>query len=647
MLPALPPPILRWACGNIIIPDGPLKGQAFDPDVQPFARLFLDEVGSGKWDRFAAVGPTQTGKSLIAYVILVLYHLFAIGETVVAGVPTSDMADDKWREDFLPVIESSPKLRALLPTTGQGSRAGRVRTRVKFRNGATLRFMSGGGSDKARAAFTARVLAVTEVDGLDASGGTSREADKLKQLEGRQRAYLATGIRTYLECTASITKGRIWQEYLAGTESRIARPCPQCGAFVSPGRDCLIGWEDADTEIEARANAAWSCPNCGEAWTEAERHAANCRSVLVHKGQSIGSDGAISGPAPATRTLGFRWSAVDNHFATAADVAADEWNATRELDSENAEKELCQFVHALPHDPPGVDMTPLDVRTIMERQSRLKKGILPDGCVAITVGVDTNMRELHWAALAWLATGGGYVVDYGNENVPSDRLGITEGLKAALKSLSDYFSRGWNNPAGGSRIPDQVWIDSGWHQHTDGVYGFCNEINVNLRLGTERYRPSKGYANGHKHMSRYTAPKKWGHGSDIRYVGPGYHMSKVQRAEQLLVHMNADHWKAQFHQRLAMQIDAPLAIVLYEPSKKDEHKEFCVQSLAERQVEKFIEGKGEHIGFERIGRTKNHYLDASYAAVAAGHFHLTMARRADRPQGERQTLSQMAKEARG
>ena len=237
-----PPKMLDWAQSTIVVPDGPLKGTLFDADTQPFTRLFFTEVDSGRWDRIVALGPTQTGKSLSCYVIPVCHHLFAIGETVIAGVPTGDMSDDKWQADFLPVIESSPELRKLLPVTGQGSRAGRVRTRVKFRNGATLRFMSGGGNDKTRAGFTARVLAVTEVDGLDRPGATSREADKLKQLEARQRAFLASGIRTYLECTVSSTAGRIWQEYIGGSESRIVDRVHIAGCSSLPAvSDCWAG----------------------------------------------------------------------------------------------------------------------------------------------------------------------------------------------------------------------------------------------------------------------------------------------------------------------------------------------------------------------------------------------------------------------
>jgi phage terminase large subunit GpA-like protein len=624
LVPRRLPSMLEWAKSTVVIPDGPLKGQHFDPDSQPFSRLFLEAVDSGQWDRIVATGPTQTGKSLICYVIPVLYHLLCVGESVVAGLPTGDMSDDKWKEDFLPVIESSPELHRLLPSAGQGSRAGRVRTRVKFRNGATLRFMTGGGSDKTRAGFTSRVLAVTEVDGLDVAGTTSREADKLKQLEARQRAFLSAGTRTYLECTVTTTKGRIWQEYIHGTESRIARPCPHCKVHVSPGRESLVGWEEAEDELQARAAAAWSCPACGELWTEPERHAANLKSVLVHRGQEVTPDGVVTGARPATRTLGFRWTAVDNHFATAADVAADEWGATREHDRDNAEKELCQFVHCIPHDPPDVDMTPLEVSRIVERTTTLKRGIIPADCVGISVGVDTNKRYLHWTAIAWLASGAGFVLDYGTQTVPWEKLGIKGGLLAALHTLKSFFDRGWQQQTGGSQLPSQVWIDSGYFEHTGAVYEFCHLANAGTKAGSERYRPSKGYGTGQRRMENYHVPKATG--NEVRFIGPGYHLARIDRGKLMLVHVNSDHYKSELHQRLAMPADAAHALMLFETTTAAEHREFVEQLTAEKQVERWIEGKGEVTVWERV-RKANHHLDATYAAVAAGDLILRISRK--------------------
>lgn len=615
LLPNVPPNMLDWATFHVVIPDGPHKGQPFDADVQPFARLFLAEVDSGRWDRIVATGPTQSGKSLICYIVPVLYHLFAYGETVVAGLPSSDMADDKWAQDFLPVIEASPTLRTLLPTVGPGSRSGRVKTRVKFRNGATLRFLSGGGHDKSRAGFTGRVLAVTEVDGLDVADPSSREADKLKQMEARQRAFLQAGTRTYLECTVTTKTGRIWQEYTGGTQSRIARPCPQCRQYVTPEREQLTGWKQADDELQARAAAAWTCPACGKPWTESERYAANLQSVLVHRGQSVNSRGKVTGPIPPTRTLGFRWSAVDNHFATAADVVADEWQGTREADRENAEKELRQFVFCLPYDPPDVEITPLDADQVAKRTVGLKKGIVPAGCAGVTVGIDTGKRALHWAALAWFTAGGGHVIEYGTQPVQTDTLGTQQGLVTALRNLEAYFAAGWQTLRGEQWVAGQVWIDSGYYEHQEPVYLFCSEANAGLPRGGERYRPMKGHGEAQR-QDRYIAPRRTGH-ADIRYIGAGYHMTWQPRPRLMLVHVNADYWKSELHNRLGLPDDNAQRIALYAAADPEEHRQFAEQLTAERQIEKLTDSGREIVTWQRIRRA-NHYLDAAYAACAAG-----------------------------
>ena len=620
LLPSRLPLLLEWAQEHLVIPDGPRRGELFDPDVQPFSRIFLSAVDSGQYERIVATGPTQTGKTLICYVLPVLYHLFAVGETVVAGLPTIDMADDKWSQDFLPVIEASPTLQRLLPTIGPGSRSGKVNTKVRFRNGATLRFMSGGGSDKTRAGFTARVLAVTEVDGLDQSSETSVEADKIKQLEARQRAFLKTGIRTYLECTVSTTTGRIWQEYLEGTQSRIARPCPHCGKWVTPEREHLLGWQDTENELDARQNATWSCPSCAAPWSEQERYAANLRGVLVHRGQEITSDGEVTGPAPPTRSLGFRWTAIDNHFAAAGDVAADEWAATREHDAENAEKELRQFVHCIPHDPPEVDLQPLDPDAVLQRQTALKRGVLPAGCIGVTIGIDTGKRLLHWTAIAWLASGRGFVIEYGSQTVLSDKLGTQQGLSSALRTLKTYFDRGWQSLDGQRLFPSQVWIDSGYHEHQSAVYAFCGEVSKGLQSGASCYRPSKGYGEGQRLTGRYFAPKK--KTTDVRLIANQYHLTWVPRARVMLVHVSSDHWKSALHQKLALPLDAETSLSLYETADAAEHREFVDHLTAERQIEKLNSARIPVITWERI-RRQNHFLDAAYAAVAAGDLLLT------------------------
>jgi hypothetical protein len=363
------PPVLRelldFAESEIVLPDGPHKGDKFRRHTQPWAGLFLAELGTGRWQRSALLGPTQAGKSLVGYVLLVLYHLFEYAETVVLGVPDMKMGNDKWRRDILPVIKAS-RFKDLLPKRGQGSRDGEIKDSVTFENGATLKFMTGGGGDASRSGFTSRVVGVTEVDKMDAAGEASRETDKVGQIEARTDSF-ADKARIYLECTVSIEEGRIWQEYIHGTQSRVACPCPHCRAWVTPEREHLIGWREADTEEDARERARWICPGCGVELTEPQRVEMNRRAMLVHRGQTVNADGRVEGELPKTRTLSCRSNAFNNLFWTAATVAAREWRAARDPDEQNAEKEMQQFVWVQPFKGDAEDVTKLDAQTITRR----------------------------------------------------------------------------------------------------------------------------------------------------------------------------------------------------------------------------------------------------------------------------------------
>lgn len=613
-------PMVQWVEETIILPNGPAGGERYRHYRHPVSRPFFSEIDSGRWTRIAATGPTQNGKTLMCYVLPVLYHLFEIGETVVVGLPDMGMAKDKWREDFLPVIEAS-EYRALLPTSGEGSRGGDVKQAIKFRNGATLRFMTAGGSDKTRAGYTTRVVAITETDGMDTAGEASREADKIEQIEARTNAFGRRGKRVYLECTVSIEKGRIWQEYITGTKSRLVRPCPACEEWVTPEREHLRGWDAARNSEEAAELAYFICPACEHRWTEEERTAMADFIRVIHGDQYVSKDGTIHGEIPRTQTLGFRWSAFDNPFTSVADLGAEEWRACHSRNPENSEKKQRQFVWTIPYVPPEIDLTPIDAEQIEQRAVGLKKGVIPPEATHITIGIDTGKRALHWVVMAHMPTGS-RIIEYGKQAVEADTLGIRPALVQALERLAAYFDGGWRKESGEMFKPSQVWIDSGWHEHTDAVYDFCQAINkrLGLPLGAEIYRPTKGYGIGQRRMTPYIAPENKNKG--VIHLGAQYHIGQVKRNGKtvpsvLLVHMNSDFWKSELHQRLVVGADQPGAVTLYEAPNQSDHDEFANHIVAEKQVEKYVEGKGEVIAWERVDRN-NHFLDATYAALCAG-----------------------------
>jgi phage terminase large subunit GpA-like protein len=595
----------QFAEEEIIIPDGPFVGRRFRCARQPYTGLWFDAVDSGNWNRCVATGPTQSGKTLSAFIIPMLYHLFEIGETVICGLPDMDMAADKWRADILPVIEQS-RYRDLLPRRGGGSRGGRVES-IQFRNGATLKYMSGGGSDKSRAGFTSRVVMVTETDGMDQPGLTSREADKITQLEARTRAY-GSRKRVYLECTVSTEQGRTWQEYTQGTQSRIVLPCPICKAWVSPEREHLTGWQSATSQVAARNAGAFHCPACESAWSQDQRVQANQQGRLLHRGQEIEEEGSIQGEPPPTDTLGFRWSAVHNLFATSGDLAADEWRACHTPDEENAEREMRQFIWCLPVVPDKRDETAVDAKEIASRIVPLARGVIPEGSQYVTTAVDVGKYLLHWIAVAWSPKADGHIVDYGRIEVPSEDLGVEQGVLVALREFRDLAREGWavGHAEGERRQPNLTFVDSGYMSHV--VYSFTRESG-------EKFFPAVGRGAAQQRHQWYNRPTSTG--STVRFIGEGYHMNYLRAEKLRLVEIDADHWKSWVHQRMTSPQGKDGAMTLFEASPQT-HLALAKHLTAEVKTEEFVAGKGVVVKWERL-RRQNHWFDALYNASTAGY----------------------------
>jgi phage terminase large subunit GpA-like protein len=294
-----------FAEAEIRLPDGKYKGLKFSAETQPYVvlwfqahaqateRIALAEPGrvpEGFADCrglriFIVVGPTQSGKTLSTMVIPAMWHLFEHEETVCCLVPDESMANDKWKKDFLPAIRAS-RYAGLLPTRGEGSRDGDVTDSVTFQNGATLKFLTGGGSDKSVAGYTSRVLVATEINAFGKMSEASSEGNRWEQALGRLRSYGEDAV-VYGECTVDTEQGLVWTEYSNGTASRIAMPCGYCGDYVTLGRENLVGWQQAKTIVQASEFARWCCPACGTIWEPGDRELFARGSVLLHRGQEI------------------------------------------------------------------------------------------------------------------------------------------------------------------------------------------------------------------------------------------------------------------------------------------------------------------------------------------------------------------------
>lgn len=595
----------QFAQDEIVVPRGPHKGR-FRTSTLPWTELYFDAIDSGLFQRHAATGPGQAGKTLCCTTIPIVYHLFEVAEDVIFSAPILEICFDKYDKDIKPIIMAS-RYYDLMPQTGRGSRGGEADS-ITFNNGATLRFIPGGGSDKTRSSYTARVLVVTEIDGLDESSDLSREASPLDQLETRTNAY-GDRKRVFLECTTSIEEGAIWQEIITGTDSKIVLPCPHCGEFVTPEREHFHGWEDRDDEFQAEDHAQFFCPLCSTGWSADQRRVANRRARLLHKGQSINSGGVIAGELPQTRTLGFRFSAVNNLFASERHLGNGEWKASREVDEENAKKARNQFIWAVPYIPSKRERTQLLIANIIRRQGPYERGVVPPDLQAITAGIDIGKYLLHYTIKAWSGLPIAYTVAYGVREVHSADLGEDIAILTALRGLRDELMSGLKHGET-MRRPDCVLVDSGaW---TKTVYTFIMESGP-------PFFASKGFGSsqyGQPHYNRPTAT-----GSKVRFIGDGYHVSTVSedgfRVD--LVEPDVDTWKSRVHSRLECDPEKPGAILLFKSEDPRTHKDYARHLTAEKKVEQFIPEKGLQSKWVKVYE-HNHHFDTEGLANVAGDF---------------------------
>jgi len=595
----------RFAEDEIVLPGdgGPHQGLRYRLDRQPAHRLLMHEFDHGHWRRHVVVAPSQSGKTLGGFIIPLLWHLFEMRETVVCGVPDLAMVADLWRERIKPMIERT-RFREFLPKVGEGTRGGNVEYAVLFTNGVTLRFMTGGASDKARAGFTSRVLVVTEAEAFEHTAKDSKESNQLAQLEARTAA--SANYRIYLECTVTTEDGLVWHEYTHGSKGAIALRCPHCSGYVTPERDHLVGWREAQQELDARDAAHLVCPACGVQWSESDRAASHREAVLVHRGQTVKPDGSVVAERPRTETLGFRWTAANNMLLPIGECAMKEWKALRATKPDVAEREVCQFRWCIPTKIDDRDSDALDATAVQHRTLPLARGVVPRWARVVTVGVDCGKWLCHWIAVAWSLDGTGHVIDYGRLDVATREMGQDRALAHALDQGWDLWSRGWPGGVDRDAAPQAIGIDSG--DQASVVYRFvagCDGVPTH---------PTKGFGTGQYGSTSYRAPKA--KGPSIRQIGDRWHVAQLRQGglRTRLFEFDTDHWKSWLHARLSTPLGGAGALTVHAPAGRNDHLALAKHLTSEMHVTEFDPRRGQMTRWQCI-HPSNHWWDAAVIAA--------------------------------
>jgi len=600
----------QFAEDEIVLPNGPAKGERYRCEYMPFSAEIFAEFDGGRFSSFFGSGPAQAGKTLHFVVIPVMYHLFEIGEDVILGAPTVELAKAVYKDKILPVIEKS-RYEDLLPGAGSGSKGG-TPDAIRFRNGAKLRFIGGGGGDAQRSSHTARVVAATELDKMAVAGDSSEEADPVSQLIARTKSF--PDPRFYGECTMSTPQGRIYREVVKfGTDSRVMLRCPHCRVWIWPERGGLVGWQEAVDEIDAKAAARFQCPRteCRGFWTEDQRLEALRQPRVVARGQTVDDRGAIAGELPRTSTYGFRWNAMASPMRSIPGLAATEWKAAQSTD-EGEEKSIVQFDWAEPWENRTEDLNRPDVQAVLaKRVEGWARKFIPPETVRLTMGVDVGSYVIWYVLMAWFRDGRGHIVDWDGMTVNNpDGVKNRAHVLAALRDLRDrvikpgWGARGADHPLGPApgRQPEKVLVDAGYE--SDVVYAFV------LESGEPRYLAAKGC--GSNKDTKWTGQQAQ-EPNKGKVVDQEWRSVKQPAGVRLIMH-HSDYWKARIHDGLHAGIGGAGSITIPEGEIKDKELRYLARQLvAEERAMKAVAGHDSKVVWVQK-HSQNHWLDGAAMA---------------------------------
>jgi len=608
---------------------GPRGGERFKSEWQPVIGVLWDELDREYWKEVAVTGPVQASKSFGALVVPTLRDVVELRLSPIVGVPEADMFADKWDKDFRPVFDASPDLQWLIPSSGSGAKGGRVKDRVTLGNGVDIKVMSRGGQATNKAGYTSARLRITEAAGFSGASksDTDEEADAYRQLIGRlgafslkdrRRLVVAEGTGTIEDHLPWRLRGRDDDDTLASSRSQLVSPCPHCGAWISPEREHLRGWQNAKSMMQVLDEAVFVCPECGMGIDDSQRRTALRDVRIIHHGQVIGTDGAIEGPLPPTLRLWFRWSAWHNCLLNAGDTAVKEWEASQieegTLDRENSERDLCQKAFATPYVSSLADNEPLNPKVVRKRRTDWSRGILPPDTMYVAVGRDIGKWTGYWAAVAFRESGEITVPAYGCFDIyrgPQDDLSTR--IVNALREHDERLLEGFHVYDSSSVIvPGRVWTDMNYMP--DDVAAATKAAGGGLRgrfqCGRGRGKSIQGNNRGYNHPKRVS--------TSTPIVGMQWYREWNFKRGIPETTFNSDFWILYMQERLRTKQGRKGSLTFFAADTKNEHAKLSNHLCSDQLVKEWDAKRGGLVE-KWIQSGENHWGDCVKMALAAGN----------------------------
>ena len=382
----------------------------------------------------AQTGKTEAGANWLGYVI---DH--APGPMLLVQ-PTVEMAKRLSKQRLESLITETPVLaEKIAPSRSRDS--GNTMFAKDFPGGMML--LTGSNSATGLRSTPCRYIFCDEIDAFpnDVDG----EGDPVSLAEKRATTFARRKI--LLTSTPTVKDfSRIEAEYERSDQRRFYVPCPCCSVMQ------WLKWPQLKWENNEPATAAYECEVCHERFAEIHKPA------MLRKGEWRAT-------APSNgKTAGFHLSGLYSPLGwlSWADMVDDFLRAKTDAPM------LKSFVNTRLAETWEEDFaSKVSADGLLDRCEHYEAAMVPEGGLALTVGVDVQDNRLAISVWAWGREEEGWLLDH--QEIYGD-----PSRQELWKQLDEVVLREWPHAVGPAMRPDVVAIDSGGH-FTAEVYQYARE----------------------------------------------------------------------------------------------------------------------------------------------------------------------------
>lgn len=437
---AIAPPLAitpsAWAAQNMVVADGPNRGERFDAGLTPYFCEILDFFSEDCPDNKAVLRKSkQIGASTLA--------IAAVGYTVAVEPcdlfliePTDSSLSEFIALKLQPTIDATPALRDRV--NRQTARSGRGSTTFikRFPGGNLLMGIATSTADL-RGKTRKKVIEDEASEYDDDLGG---QGSPHVMIAGAYETYRAQGTWKHLLISTPVIKGACYIDaaFEAGDQRYWYVPCPGCGAEFVFKRDP----KEFRYSETYPYGAHYVAPCCGAV---IEHHQKN---ALVRQGRWI----ALA-PAPG-KYRSYHFDTLSSPFVPWDDIAE---RCVEAKDDPAKLKALDTLTFGVAHEVRGD--APDHVRLMALRESYDRRRIPPRGLLLVA-SADVQANGIYVEVVAFAPDRQSWVVEAlvlgGDTSDP-------EGGAFAL--LTEVYETAWPDSFGGKRRVDAFGVDSGFRSH--------------------------------------------------------------------------------------------------------------------------------------------------------------------------------------